>query len=796
MSALEEALNALERVTGYRPVKSGDGYKARCPCHEDHNPSLSVKMNGRLLLHCFAGCSYDRIVAALGLAPEPASDASQSPRRIVVTYRYRDESGAEVRQKVRYAPKDFRIRHQDASGQWVYKAGPGPAVLYRLPELQQAIAQGATVFVVEGEKDGDRLAAGGLTATTNIEGAAQPGQKPKWRPAYTAQLAGAARVVLLPDHDAPGQAHMQAIARALQGRVGDIRLLELPGLPAKGDVSDWLNQGHTVTELLALAEEAAPVSTATTPHGTDHVASTPGDDKLLQELDPYRNTDLANAELFINLYGKDVRYIPPWSKWLLWTGSHWQMDDTLHIGRLAASVSRALYRTAGDTEDDAKRRKVATLAKALENGQRQAAMLTAVMPHVVVHHSELDRSPFLLNVRNGTIDLTTGTLRPHDRHDLLTHNTAIPYHPDAICPTWLWFLDGIFAADADLIRFVQRAIGYSLTGSTKEQVLFICHGVGSNGKGKLMNLLRKLLESLAAPAPSALLMTAKTERHPTELVILFRKRAVVAQETNEGQRFNESLVKQLTGEDAISARRMHEDFWEFEPTHKLWLATNHKPNIKGTDHAIWRRIRLIPFTVTFHDPGEGEPVKDPDLETKLTAELPGILAWAVKGCLDWQRHGLGMPQAVKNATAHYREEMDVLAAWIADCCVVKKLTEAKAADLYVSYTGWCDAQGERPESQRSFGLRLTERGFEQKKRTGGNRYWLGIGLLATADSGASGASGVNSDIRDIHSGNGFNLIEISATCATCATPPPPPPDALSSQHPAGAAPVDANKERF
>ena len=356
----------------------------------------------------------------------------------------------------------------------------------------------------------------------------------------------------------------------------------------------------------------------------------------------------------------------------------------------------------------------------------------------------------------------------------MTHNTAIPYHPDAICPTWLWFLDGIFAADADLIRFVQRAIGYSLTGSTKEQVLFICHGVGSNGKGKLMNLLRKLLESLAAPAPSALLMTAKTERHPTELVILFRKRAVVAQETNEGQRFNESLVKQLTGEDAISARRMHEDFWEFEPTHKLWLATNHKPNIKGTDHAIWRRIRLIPFTVTFHDPGEGEPVKDPDLETKLTAELPGILAWAVKGCLDWQRHGLGMPQAVKNATAHYREEMDVLAAWIADCCVVKKLTEAKAADLYVSYTGWCDAQGERPESQRSFGLRLTERGFEQKKRTGGNRYWLGIGLLATADSGASGASGVNSDIRDIHSGNGFNLIEISATCATCATPPPPP----------------------
>ena len=252
MSALEEALTALERVTGYRPVKAGDGYKARCPCHEDHNPSLSVKMNGRLLLHCFAGCSYDRIVATLGLAPEP----QPGRRELVATYRYRDAAGVEVRQKIRYAPKDFRIRHQDTSGQWVYKAGPGPAVLYRLPELRQAIAQGATVFVVEGEKDGDRLAAGGLTATTNIEGAATLDQKPKWRPAYTAQLAGAARVVLLPDHDEPGRAHMQAIARALHGQVADLRLLELPGLPAKGDVSDWLNQGHTLAELEALAATA------------------------------------------------------------------------------------------------------------------------------------------------------------------------------------------------------------------------------------------------------------------------------------------------------------------------------------------------------------------------------------------------------------------------------------------------------------------------------------------------------------------------------------------------------------
>ena len=170
MTSLDEALIALERVTGYRPVKSGDEYKARCPCHNDHNPSLSVKMNGRLLLHCFVGCPYDHIVAALGLTQEPPT----GQRQIVATYRYRDAAGVEVRQKIRYAPKDFRIRHRGEADDWIYKAGPGPAVLYRLPELRSAIAQGTTVFVVEGEKDCDRLAAGGLTVTTNIEGAAKP----------------------------------------------------------------------------------------------------------------------------------------------------------------------------------------------------------------------------------------------------------------------------------------------------------------------------------------------------------------------------------------------------------------------------------------------------------------------------------------------------------------------------------------------------------------------------------------------------------------------------------------------
>ncbi|MBK8751712.1 MAG: hypothetical protein IPL99_08705 [Candidatus Competibacteraceae bacterium] len=279
MNPLEDALTALERVTGYRPVKAGDSYKARCPCHEDKNPSLSVKMNGRLLLHCFAGCRYDHILAALGLTPERPT----GQREIVATYRYRDAAGLEVRQKLRYAPKDFRIRHRgEETGTWIYKAGPGPAVLYRLPELRQAIAQGTTVFIVEGEKDCDRLAAGGLAATTNIEGATKPEQNTKWRREYTAQLAGAARVVLLPDNDPPGKAHMAHIAQQIRGQVADVRVVELPELPAKGDVSDWLNQGHTLDQLQALVATApafvAPPAFAPQPDAT-RVSSVPAEQR-------------------------------------------------------------------------------------------------------------------------------------------------------------------------------------------------------------------------------------------------------------------------------------------------------------------------------------------------------------------------------------------------------------------------------------------------------------------------------------------------------------------------------------
>jgi putative DNA primase/helicase len=273
------------------------------------------------------------------------------------------------------------------------------------------------------------------------------------------------------------------------------------------------------------------------------------------------------------------------------------------------------------------------------------------------------------------------------------------------------------------MQFVQRAVGYSLTGNTREQVIFIAHGTGRNGKSTFTTTLLSLLGEYGQQTPTETLMVKRGDSIPNDLARLKGTRLVAAMESDEGRRLSEALIKQLSGGDRIPARFMRAEWFEFQPTFKIWLATNHKPVIRGTDLAIWRRIRLVPFTVTI-----SEQEEDKQLGEKLQAEFPGILRWAVEGCLAWQQHGLGMPEAVKNATAGYREEMDVLGAWVAECCVIEPNAKAGAKELYASYTAWCEAGGERALSQRAFGLQLGERGFERYRGTGKKHMWRGIGL--------------------------------------------------------------------
>jgi putative DNA primase/helicase len=273
-----------------------------------------------------------------------------------------------------------------------------------------------------------------------------------------------------------------------------------------------------------------------------------------------------------------------------------------------------------------------------------------------------------------------------------------------------------------LRRFVQRVIGYAAAGVVSEEVLVILYGVGANGKSTLVNVVMEALGDYAMQAAPDLLL-AKKGSHPTELADLFGARFVASVETDEGRRLAEGLVKQLTGRDPIKARRMREDFWQFDPTHTVFLATNHRPEVKGTDHAIWRRLKLVPFEVTIP-----EPEQDKGLPEKLREELPGILAWIVRGCWEWQRDGIGEPEEVKSATTSYRADMDVLAGFIEDRCVVDPDAWAAFADLYASYQDWCEESGEKAETKRRFGTRLKERGFEPGRGTGNTPIRRGIGL--------------------------------------------------------------------
>ena len=307
------------------------------------------------------------------------------------------------------------------------------------------------------------------------------------------------------------------------------------------------------------------------------------------------------------------------------------------------------------------------------------------------------------------------------------------YDEGAEAPTWLAFLDRIMAGDRELIDFLQRAIGYSLTGDTREHCLFILYGTGRNGKSTKLETLRALLGDYAMQTPAETLLVKRENAIPNDIARLRGGRFVAASESEDGKWLAESLVKQLSGGDTLSARFMRGEWFDFLPTFKTWLATNHKPVIRGTDVAIWSRIRLVPFDVRIPDAEQ-----DKGLGARLRAELPGILRWAVAGCLAWQRDGLGAPAGVRRATDRYREEMDVLAGFLADRCLVAPTAQASAAGLYKAYTEWCEASGEKPLSQRALGPRLLERGFAAHKGTGGQRLWRGVGVVArVADSGAN-----------------------------------------------------------
>jgi P4 family phage/plasmid primase-like protien len=451
-------------------------------------------------------------------------------------------------------------------------------------------------------------------------------------------------------------------------------------------------------------------------------------------------TDLGNSERFVAQHGDRIRFCHDWRKWLCWNGTCWEPDGTAMIFRLARQTMRSIYAEASQADDKEVRKAIVTHAQRCEAEGKVKAMVSLAESEAAIPilPRELDAHQMLLNCANVTIDLSTGMAREHRRSDFITRCLPFEYDSEALCPVFDRFLAEILANNAELIDFIQRAIGYSLTGATSEQVIFLLWGSGANGKSTLLEVLRFLLGDYSRQIQAESLMLRKFDNGQTnDIAALKGSRLVTSVETEDGHRLAEAKIKALSGGDAIVARHLYSEFFEFRPEFKLWLACNHKPVIRGIDLAIWRRIRLVPFTVTIP-----EERQDRGLLDKLRAELPGIMAWAVRGCLAWQKNGLGQPEEVARATCEYRDEMDILGRFLNDCCLIKKNLETKGKMLYAAYHRWANDSGERPITQTAFGRKLGEKGFDSYHSRNGV-IWIGLGLIDEDEYG-----GGKQDLRD------------------------------------------------
>lgn len=705
--------NLLTHFTGVKPC--GEGYRAICPAHDDKISSLSINMgDDKVLLHCHAQCPPEAVLGAVGLKMSDLyirQTRGSVPTSASAVYEYKDEMGKLLYQVLRYNPKNFKQR-RPGNGSWQWNLNRVRRVPYRLQEVIRAINAGETIYIVEGEKDVHSLEHAGLTATCNAGGAGN------WHKSMSQCLQGA-KVVILPDNDNPGQKHAQSVAENLHGIASSIKVVNLPGLPAKGDVTDWIQAGHTKQELLALVE-SAPVWT---------LQQSQVDCKQVS----YAQTESGNAELFISRHRSQLRYAKHLGKWLVWNEQYWKPDNNGHVTRLALETVRSRYNELKDSNTDNERDRLFNFIKSSESRYKLNALLEIAkdLDGVTIQAHDVDSNSWLLNCLNGTIDLETGVLNPHNHQDLLTKQIPVNYSQSAGCPRWEQFLNEVFAGDEGLIDFVHKAVGYSLTGDTREQCFFILHGSGSNGKSVFIDTLQTIMGEYSTATTTDTLLEKPVGSIPNDIARLNGMRLVTASETTAGRRLAEGLVKQLTGGDKMTARFLHQEYFDFKPDFKLWLACNHLPVINGNDFAIMRRIHVIPFDVRFNKPDESpeEPHIDSALTGKLRAEAEGILRWAVQGCLKWQTDGLEASGAIRRATSSYQAEMDILGNFIADCCIVIPHARTSVSDMYEAYSKWCFDNGESLLSQRSFGITLAHRRICQSKRgTGGRSIWQGIGL--------------------------------------------------------------------
>lgn len=728
--------------------KRSDRVQAKCPCHDDKNASLTISYNSKeekTILYCHAGCNTRDILDSVGLKmsdlyDQPLQQDSKSNGNIEKIYKFFDENGDLAYEKIRFKGKKFSHRRYEngvevwglsegvytetfpGSNSYSMKDRPGAKelwfperehILYNLPNLIEGVKNGQTVYIVEGEKDADNVIKRGLIATTTSIGATKGDLGKKWLKSFNKYFKGA-NVVLVPDNDKPGMAFMDHVAKQLKSVANSVKIIELPGLATKGDISDWLEAGNDIYDLNNIVE------------------------KTLEYVDfkgniiyDYNWSDVGNAERLIALHGKDLKYNVNDGKWYVWNGSYWEKDVNFKVDNLYRSVLRRFQSAIPtiDLVDENETKKAREKANAFvlrnETDGKIKATINQAKTFNNISFVESDMDDYLLNTPKETINLRDLSQKQHDRKDLITQVAGVNCNPNTECPNWLAFLNRIFCGDQELINYVQKAVGYSLTGDMTEQCLFMLWGGGANGKSTFVKALEDIMGTYSATIKGETLMESKGQEGARgDLARLTNKRVVIASELQEGQVFNEPLLKVLSAGETLPVRFMYQEEFMLKPKFKLWIMTNKKPKVKGNDHGIWRRWRMIPFKYKFT-----EKEKDPNFyEEKLKPELEGILLWAITGYQMWKEQGFEAPEEVKEAVEDYKMDMDQVARFIEDCCVTGEKQECTGREMYDEYVNWCINEGEQYKmTNHKLARDLKEKGFINKRRTSG-KYWVGISI--------------------------------------------------------------------
>ncbi|MDB5310249.1 MAG: phage/plasmid primase, family [Gemmataceae bacterium] len=761
----------LSRLAGV--TSSGDSgrqWTARCPAHEDARRSLGVGVtrDGIVLLKCYAGCPTPAVVTALKLEmrnlfpghkekPPPVgisvlalafdkrlpveflrecglTDATFGrTRRVLIPYR--DEAGQVLFNRVRFA---LRAKEGSRQPKGMKLQAYGRE---RLPGYRQA---GRVLILVEGESDAWTLWYHGYPAL-GVPGADAV------KGVTASDLEGFDTIYVWQDGktkpgDVSGEHFVGRMAARIAGlRPGaTVRVLSAAEAKDPNEIQQKLGNGFKVRFDAILAAATAPPAPPS--------PSLPGAGS--PDWNVIALTDMGNARRLVARHGKDLRYCQPEDRWYAWDGGRWRPDETLEIDRRAKSTVAAIYAEAKAAGSQAEKEAISRWAVVSQSARLLTAMVKLARSEgpIPITPEQLDADPWVLNCPNGVLDLKTGTLRSHRREDHLTKLCPVAYDPAATCPEWERFLSRVFSqapadpadtGDLELIGYVRRLFGYCLTGDVSTQIVPILWGSGANGKSTLLKVIRDVMgKDYSTKAPRGLFMARRHEQHSAELLTLRGTRLMVATETGQDGRLNEELIKDLTGGEDIQARGMRENFGRpFDPTCKIMLCTNHQPRIPEGGDGTWRRLTLLPFRTRFWDPDRDDPgpehlKQDKTLAARLRPEYPGVLAWLVRGCLEWQQTGLRAPPTVREQTQAYREDEDWGARFLTECCVVSSIAgDTFLKDVYARYVEWTEQNGGRPVSNRKLKAALVAHNVVVKNGSGNQVTCFGLALAKAGNEG-------------------------------------------------------------